>query len=85
MKRKGYIPTMALMITLTLGASIANAGILVSDRQGILVSDRQAACQESTLTGKIGDLIGGIATFVKTGILVSDRTAVCRNGILVSD
>lgn len=78
---------MALMLTLTLGASIANAGIIVSERNGIVVSERtsDSTCGETSLGQKFEDLLKGLATLVRTGIVVSERNSVCKTGIVVSE
>ncbi|HEX6278614.1 MAG TPA: hypothetical protein VFZ49_01245 [Pyrinomonadaceae bacterium] len=87
MTRKGYIPTMALMLTLTFGASIANAGIIVSERNGIIVSELESetTCSETTMGEKFEGLISGLSAFFRTGIIVSELTSECRGGIIVSE
>ena len=45
-KMKGYIPTVALMLTMVLCTSAAQAGIIVGDRTGALTQDDP--CSEKT-------------------------------------
>jgi hypothetical protein len=73
-KLRGYIPTMLLLVTLMFGATAANAGIIIADRQGAAASDNP--CEGSTLTA----LADSVATFVKTGIIIADR-----GGIIIAD
>ena len=76
-KLRGYIPTMLMLVTLMFGATAANAGILVTDRNG----------DQSKETSLIS-LAGSVITFFQTGILVTDRSGILvtdRTGILVTD
>ena len=82
-KMKGYIPTVALMLTIAFGTSAAQAGIIVGDRTGI---GDDNPCEEKTGTELVGDILGGIATFVSGGIIVgdfADSNDTC--GIIVGD
>ncbi len=89
-KLRGYIPTMALLTTLSFGASVANAGILVSNRTDAGATS-EATCEEPSTETQLVNLVKGLATFAKTGILVSNRDKECpgeqnqRTGILVSN
>src|SRR5258707_907360 len=88
------LTTITLALVLTFGATIANAGIIISDKaqgscgkNGILVSDAPTAgiiISDLMAPGIIiSDLVSGVA-----GIIISDRkggSSPCKNGILVSD
>ena len=96
-KMKGYIPTVALMLTMVLCTSAAHAGIIVSDRASSLTTEDP--CQEKTTREQIVEFVTGLATFATggiivsdfvgsngtCGIIVSDRTTQQRGGIIVSD
>jgi len=91
---KKTITTITLAMVLTFTATIANAGILISDRdnsgktdctkEGILVSDSTGII----VYGREGIIVYGIAMALE-GILISDRSkdAPCttKEGILISD
>lgn len=86
MKMKKTITTITLAIVMTLTATFANAGILVTDRTsnatGILVTDRTDSaagilvtdlCSSSSRRGiVVTDIVGTFASLV--GILVTDLT-----------
>ena len=90
-KMKGYIPTVALMLTMVLCTSAAHAGIIVGDRTG-------DPCQGKTTSEQIlgfvtdlasyatgGIIVGDYAGNDTCGIIVGDRTAAQRDGIIVGD
>ena len=90
---KKTLTTISMAIVLLLGATFANAGIIVSDkatsscsRDGIIVSDR-AGIIVSDRAGIIVSDIAGIIVSDIFGIIVSDVKGgdPCRNGIIVSD
>jgi len=95
-KMKGYIPTVALMLTMVLCTSAAQAGIIVGDRAGALTQDDP--CSEKTTSQQILGIVTDLASFATggiivgdyagnqtCGIIVGDRTAQQRGGIIVGD
>lgn len=83
-KRKGYIPTMTMMLFLAFGSTIANAGIVITGRAA--ATETTATCTE-TKTETLVSYLSKIATFAKTGIVITGRTdAQCaeRTGIVIT-
>jgi hypothetical protein len=95
-KLRGYIPTMLLLVTVMFGATAANAGIIVGDRQSAKDTNTCEETKEFSLRGFIETAAG----FLKTGIIVGDRMGIIvgdrkaetcgiivgdRNGIIVGD
>ena len=83
-KMKGYIPTVALMVTMAFGTSAAHAGIIVGDRTGSLAEDDP--CKEQTTSEQIMGIFEGLASFATGGIIVgdfADPNETC--GIIVGD
>jgi len=70
-KLRGYIPTMLMLVTLTFGATAANAGILITNRVESTTTKSDDPCKEEK-----GSIFDTIATFVKTGILITNRTGI---------
>ena len=85
-KVKGFIPTTLMLITLTFGATAANAGIIVGDRQAAKSST--SSCEEPSTDSFVYSFISSVATFARTGIIVGDRAGIIvgdRGGIIVGD
>lgn len=82
---KNTIATFALAAIMTLGATAANAGILVSDFTG--TTENPCTAKTTKDTGILVSDLVGILVSDFTGILVSDRPAptTVNCGILVSD
>ena len=75
-----------LAAVLMVGATSANAGILLSDRASN--NNEQCTQDDTGITGLITGII--VLDFARVGILLSDRTQptcadTTRNGILLSD
>lgn len=82
-KMRGYIPTVALLVTMVLG-STAQAGIIVGDRGG--ATGDTNPCEEKTTTDVVIDFVTGIATLASGGIIVGDFTDSNETcGIIVGD
>jgi len=74
---------MLLLVTILFGATAANAGIIIADRQG-LTKDSEPCKEESGLS----TLVGAVASFVKAGIIIADRGGIIiadRSGIIIAD
>jgi hypothetical protein len=83
-KLRGYIPTMLLLVTVLFGATAANAGIIVGDRQSAKDTNTCEETKEFSFRGFIETAAG----FLKTGIIVGDRMGIIvgdRTGIIVGD
>lgn len=90
------LTTITLALVLTFGATIANAGIIISDKaqgscgkNGILVSDSDSPTGGIIISDLMapGIIISDIVTRV-AGIIISDRkggAGPCKNGIIISD
>jgi hypothetical protein len=76
-KLRGYIPTMLMLVTLMFGATAANAGIIIADRQSASTAKSDPCTKEESSLTK---LAVSVATFFKTGIIIADRT-----GIIIAD
>jgi hypothetical protein len=82
-KMKGYIPTVALMLTMVLCTSAAQAGIIVGDRTGALTQDDP--CSDKTTSQQILGIVTDIASFATGGIIVGDYAGNQTCGIIVGD
>lgn len=85
-KIKGYIPTMFMAATILFGATAANAGIIVGDRNG--ATGDTNPCEEPTTESTLLSYVESAAVFLKTGIIVGDRAGIIvgdRSGIIVGD
>lgn len=77
---KNLFTTIALAGILTLGSTIANAGVLISDFAPITTNP----CSQQTKQGTgvlISDIVGILISDF-TGILISDATAPVNCGII---
>ncbi len=82
-KRKGYIPTMTMMLLVAFGSTIANAGIVITGRAA---ATEAPTCSE-TKTETLVSYLSKIATFAKTGIVITGRDETpCaeRTGIVIT-
>lgn len=67
---RGYIPTVGLMLTMLFGATAAQAGIIVYDRNSS--ADDNNPCEEKDATDLLTDIVTGVAALAKGGIIVYD-------------
>jgi len=72
-KRKGYIPTMTMMLLLAFGSTIANAGIVITGRSA-------STATTATTTETVVSFLSTIATFATTGIVITGRDGIVITG-----
>lgn len=85
---KNTITTVGLMAVLGMGTTMANAGILISDKASQTGGTEPAKCSATTTNGVMSAITGLIVVglnglILSDGLLLSD--APCRSGILISD
>jgi hypothetical protein len=78
-KMKRTLTAIALTLVLGLGSTVANAGILVADRDGILVADRECTDRMNSGRSKEGIIVFGEST----GIIVFGAAIQAITGIIV--
>lgn len=83
-KLRGFIPTTLMLITLMFGATVANAGIIVTNR----ATTGSDPCSETSkdFAGIIVTNLKTVAKFARTGIIVTnaaDTQDTC--GIIVTN
>lgn len=77
-KLRGFIPTTALLVSIVLGATVANAGIIINSKTGLDGSD---PCKEETGldAGSLINALTGIIINSKTGIIINSKDGIIIN------
>lgn len=81
---KGYIPTMALALTLAFGSTVAKAdGIIINERG---VAGDGEPCKEASIDlGSVVKALVGIIINERTGIIINERSSAAPCGIIINE
>ena len=84
-KLRGYIPTMLMLVTLMFGATVANAGIIITSRVNSATKTSDDPCkEEGSILDTLATFMTGIIITSRTGIIITSRSSQDTCGIIIT-